>query len=67
MHENTHTNRKGGEKMKAEEKVIHYIRKGLEEKHGEEYVMLSHEQQDDLVWMVIREHIEQMRKEKRHR
>lgn len=53
--------------MKAEEKVIHYIRKGLEERHGEEYVMLSPEQKDDLVWMVIHEHIEQMKKEKRHR
>ena len=53
--------------MKPEEKVIHYIRLGLQEKHGEDYDMLSRDQQDDLVWMVIHEHIEQMRKEKRHR
>ena len=53
--------------MKAEEKVIHYIRRGLEEEHGEEYAMLTPEQKNDLVCMVIREHIEQMRKEKRHR
>ncbi len=53
--------------MDAEKKVIHYIRRGLQEKHGEDYDMLSPEQKDDLVWMVIREHIEQMRKEHRHR
>ena len=53
--------------MKAEEKVIHYIRKGLEETHGEGFSKLSEDRQNDLVWMVIREHIEQMRKEKRHR
>ena len=53
--------------MKPEEKVIHYIRKGFHEKYGEDYANLSQEQQEDLVWMVIHEHIEQMRKEKRHR
>lgn len=53
--------------MDAEKKVIHYIRNGLREKHGENYDMLSPEQKNDLVWMVIHEHIEQMRKEKRHR
>jgi len=53
--------------MKAEEKVIHYIRMGLQEECGEEYANLSEEQQNDLVWMVIHEHIEQMRKERRHR
>lgn len=53
--------------MKPEEKVIHYIRLGLQERHGEDYDTLSRDQQDDLVWMVIREHIEQMRREKRHR
>lgn len=53
--------------MKAEEKVIHYIRKGLQEKHGLGFTALSTEGQNDLIWMVIREHIEQMRKEKRHR
>ena len=53
--------------MNAEEKVIHYIRKGLREKHGEHYAMLSDEQKNDLVLLVIQEHIEQMRKEKRHR
>ena len=53
--------------MDAEKKVIHYIRKGLQEKHGENYDMLSPEQKNDLVWMVIHEYIEQMRKEKRHR
>lgn len=53
--------------MKAEEKVIHYIRIGLQEKHGEEFTTLSTEGQNDLIWLVIREHIEQTRKEKRHR
>ena len=53
--------------MSAEEKVIHYIREGLKEKHEENYYMLSRDQQNDLVWMVIHEHIEQMRKEHRLR
>lgn len=53
--------------MKPDEKVIHYIRRGLQERHGEDYDMLSRESQDDLVYLVIREYIEQMRKEKRHR
>ena len=53
--------------MKAEDKVIHYIREGLREKHGESYDKLSGEQQNDLIALVIQEHIEQMRKEKRHR
>jgi hypothetical protein len=53
--------------MNAEEKVIHYIRRGLEDERGEEYAKLSEEQQNELILMVIREHIEQMRKEKRHR
>ena len=53
--------------MKAEEKVIHYIREGLREKHGEFYAKLSEEEQNDLIAMVIRENIEKMRKEKRHR
>ena len=53
--------------MKAEEKVIHYIREGLRDKHGQSYDKLSDEQQNDLILLVIREHIEQMRKEKRHR
>ena len=53
--------------MKAQEKVIHYIREGLLDKHGEYYAMLSEEQQNELILMVIQEHIEKMRKEKRHR
>ena len=53
--------------MKAEEKVIHYIRMGLQEERGEQYAKLSEEQQNELILMVIREHIDQMRKEKRHR
>ena len=53
--------------MKAEEKVIHYIRKGLQEKHGNEFDTLSTEGQNELILLVIREHIEQMKKEKRHR
>ena len=53
--------------MKPEEKVIHYIRRGLQEKHGEGYDTLSPEQKNDLICLVIREHIEQMRKEHRHR
>ena len=53
--------------MKPEEKVIHYIRRGLQEKHGAEYDMLSPEQKNDMICLVIREHIEQMRKERRHR
>lgn len=53
--------------MKPEEKVIHYIRRGLQERHGEEYNTLSPEQKNDLICLVIREHIEQMRKEHRHR
>ena len=55
------------EKMKAEEKVIHYIRRGLQEEHGKNYANLSEEQQNEMILMVIREHIEKMRKEKRHR
>lgn len=47
--------------------MIHYIRRRLEEEHGKNYTKLSEEQQNDLVWMVIREHIKQMKKEKRHR
>ena len=53
--------------MKAEEKVIHYIREGLREKHGESYDKLSEEQQKDLILMFFQEHIEKMRKEKRQR
>ena len=53
--------------MKAEEKVIHYIREGLQEKHGVAFTALSTEGQNELICMVIREHIEQMRKERRHR
>lgn len=53
--------------MNAEEKVIYYIRKGLEDQHGENFNQLTEEQQNDMILMVIREHIEQMRREKRHR
>jgi len=53
--------------MKAEEKVIHYIREGIKDEHGESYDKLSEEQQNDLIALVIQEHIEKMRKEKRHR
>ena len=53
--------------MKAQEKVTHYIRIGLEKEHGENYAKLSEEQQNEMILMVIREHIEKMRKEKRHR
>ena len=44
--------------MKAEEKVIHYIREGLKDEHGESYDKLSEEQQNDLIALVIQEHIE---------
>ena len=53
--------------MKTQEKVIHYIRRGLQEEHGMNYANLSEEQQNEMILMVIREHIEKMRKEKRHR
>ena len=53
--------------MKPEKKEIHYIRKGLQEKHCVGFTSLSTEGQNELICMVIREHIEQMRKERRHR
>ena len=44
--------------MKPEEKVIHYIRKGLQEKHGAEYDMLSPEQKAELFAAIPAERLE---------
>lgn len=53
--------------MKADEKVIHYIRKSLHDKYGDDYTALTQEQQEDLLLMVLNENLEQMRKENRRR
>ena len=53
--------------MNAPEKVIMAIREGLLDKHGEDFALLSQDQQYGMILMVLNENLEQMRKENRRR
>lgn len=53
--------------MNAEEKVLHHIREGLLDRHGEDFAMMTTEQQNAMILMILQENLEQMRKEKRRR
>lgn len=41
----------------AQEKFIYYIREYLIEKHGEEFLQLSKEEQDELIFVTFQEFI----------
>jgi hypothetical protein len=41
--------------MTPEEKIIYHIREGLIEKHGEEFLLLSEEDQTELICGVLLE------------
>ena len=50
--------------MTAEEKLINAIREALIEKHGEEFLFLSEEDQNELILATMREYIDKLKAEK---
>lgn len=50
--------------MTPEEKLIQAIREVLIEKHGEEFLLLSEEDQNELILATMREYIDKLKTEK---
>lgn len=48
--------------MTPEEKILYYTREALIEKHGEEFLELDKDSQNELVYATILEHLERERK-----
>lgn len=53
--------------MITEDKLILLVREALLDKHGEDFAMLSRDQQYGMILMVLSENLEKMKKERRRR